>query len=58
MNILWDEFAQQLIQVYVSVSSQVHNTGLGSLPVKHPAFFIGVILSWAALDWIAPGFMQ
>lgn len=46
MNILWDQFAQRLIQVYVAVSSQVRNTGLGSLRVKHPAFFIRVILSW------------
>lgn len=56
MNILWDEFVQRLY--VVAVSSQVHNTGLGCLPVMHPAFFMRVILSWIVLDWIAPGFMQ
>lgn len=48
INLLWDEFARRLLQVYVAVSSEVHNTGLGSLPVKQPAFSIRVILSWTA----------
>lgn len=58
MNILWDELALRLIQVYIAVSSQVHNTGLGSLPVGILHFSQVLYYTGQPQDWIAPGFMQ